>query len=83
MVVATRFTPVGGAPEPLQPGGRLPGPGIVLVEVRNATAQPADLPSAADADAGEVARALDAVRLRALVLPGCPPRRAGCRPRSR
>lgn len=60
MTVRTSFTPAGGLPEPLQPGGRVPAAGTVLVEVANQTAQPADLPTALDAAPGAVARALDA-----------------------
>ena len=62
LVVTTSFTAPGGEPVPLGPGGTVPGPGTVVVEVANRTAQPADLPTAQDAPAAAVAAALDAAR---------------------
>jgi hypothetical protein len=47
---------------PLGPGGQVPGPGTVLLTLTNVTHQPAALPTAADADAAQVAAALDAAR---------------------
>ena len=48
--------------EPLGPDGAVPRAGTVRLRLENATTQPAVLPTATDADAGEVARALDAAR---------------------
>lgn len=60
--VSVAWTPAGGgAPRPLEPGGRVPGPGTVVVEVADRTGQPTDLPTAADADPAGLAPALDAV----------------------
>ena len=50
------------AGKPLGEGGLIPGPGQVVVRLENRTAQPATLPTAADADARVVAAALDAAR---------------------
>ena len=62
LVVRTSFTAPGRAPVPLGPGGAVPGPGEVTVEVVNQTAQPADLPTAQDVEPAAVAGALDAAR---------------------
>lgn len=59
LAVTAAFTASGQPPAPLGPGGQVPGPGTVLLEVANATAQPAELPAATDAAAGPVADALD------------------------
>ncbi|MFN2521765.1 MAG: hypothetical protein ABR614_00410 [Mycobacteriales bacterium] len=61
MAVTVTFTDAAGS-RPLEPGGRIPGPGTVVVRLENRTAQPADLPTADDAPADEVAAALDAAR---------------------
>ncbi|MBC7373343.1 MAG: hypothetical protein H7323_05070 [Frankiales bacterium] len=47
---------------PLSPGGLVPAAGQVVLRLTNRTAQPATLPTAADADAVAVARALDVAR---------------------
>jgi hypothetical protein len=47
---------------PLEPDGRVPGPGTVLLTLTNRTDQPATLPTATDAPAGPVAAALDDAR---------------------
>ena len=47
---------------PLAPGGLVPAAGQVVLRLTNRTAQPATLPTATDADAGAVARALDVAR---------------------
>ncbi|MCU1295667.1 MAG: hypothetical protein JWP08_4517, partial [Bryobacterales bacterium] len=47
---------------PLLPGGAIPGAGRVTVTVSNTTAQPQDLPTAADAPAVELASVLDHLR---------------------
>jgi hypothetical protein len=47
---------------PLGAGGRVPGPGTVLLTLTNRTDQPATLPTATDAPAGPVAAALDDAR---------------------
>lgn len=47
---------------PLPAGGRLPGPGTVVLTLTNTTQQPATLPTAADAPARPVAAALDTAR---------------------
>lgn len=55
---------------PLDPGGRVPAAGTVVLTLTNTTAQPATLPTAADAAAGPVAAALDAARAAALAPAG-------------
>ena len=55
---------------PLEPGGRIPGAGTVLLTLTNRTEQPATLPTAADAPAAPVAAALDAARAAALAPAG-------------
>ena len=55
---------------PLEPGGRVPAAGTVLVTLTNTTSQPATLPTAADAPAGPLAAALDAARAAALAPAG-------------
>ncbi|MGB8649498.1 MAG: hypothetical protein WCD35_02430 [Mycobacteriales bacterium] len=57
--VAVTFTGKDGRATRLADGGRLPGPGTVSVTLTNATSQPAELPTAADADAAVLAGALD------------------------
>lgn len=51
---------VSAAGRPLGPGGVVPGAGQVVVRLTNRTAQPAELPTAADAQPQAVAQALDA-----------------------
>jgi hypothetical protein len=46
--------------QPLGPGGRIPGPGTVHVQLENQTLQPAELPTGADADPAVLATPLDA-----------------------
>ena len=61
MTVACSFLAAGAAgDQPLGPGGRIPGRGRITVTLENRTAQPATLPTAADAPAAELARPLDA-----------------------
>ena len=60
--VRVAWTPPGGTPQPLGPGGHVPGAGTVTVEVTNTTAQPGELPTARDADARGLAAALDVAR---------------------
>lgn len=55
---------------PLEPGGRVPGAGTVLLTLSNRTDQPATLPTAADAPAAAVAAGLDAARAAALAPAG-------------
>lgn len=55
---------------PLGAGGAVPGPGTVVLTLTNQTAQPASLPTAADAPAAAVAPALDAARAVASAPPG-------------
>lgn len=65
------FRPAGGGPaQPLGPGGRLPGAGTVTVVLRNQTAQPTVLPTAADVDPAVIAPLLDRLRGAALAAPG-------------
>lgn len=59
MTVDVTFTPAGGAPRALDPGGRIPGAGTVTVRLENTTAQPAELPTASDAPAADLAGPLD------------------------
>lgn len=56
--------------QPLEPGGRVPAAGTVLLTLTNATAQPATLPTAVDAPAAPVAAALDGARAAALAPAG-------------
>jgi hypothetical protein len=59
--VGVSFVPAGGgAPQPLDTGGRVPGTGTVTVRLTNQTTQPATLPTGADVDAAAVAGPLDA-----------------------
>ena len=60
--VEVSFTGADGRTAPLGPEGRVPGAGTVTVRLTNRTAQPTDLPTAADADARVVAAALDTAR---------------------
>ena len=72
MTVTVGFTPAGGgAPVGLEPGGRVPGAGTVVVRIENRTAQPAELPTAADVPAAVLAAPLD-VALRAAQGPAGP-----------
>jgi hypothetical protein len=63
------WTPRGGTPTALPPGGVVTGPGTASLVIANETAQPAELPVAEDvapaALVREVAPALDALRVRA------------------
>lgn len=59
LTVSASFTPAGGTAGPLAPGGRAPGAGTATVIVTNATQQPAELPTARDVAAPEVAGPLD------------------------
>ena len=59
LAVAITYDGPDGA-RPLQSGGRVPGPGVVHVVLRNQTAQPAELPTGADADPAALAPPLDA-----------------------
>ena len=49
----------GGATRPLDPGGRVSGPGTVTLTLKNLTEQPAVLPTGTDAAASAVAPLLD------------------------
>jgi hypothetical protein len=55
---------------PLEPGGRVPAAGTVVVTLTNTTEQPATLPTATDAPAEPLAAALDAARAAALAPAG-------------
>lgn len=68
--VTVTWTADGRATVPLGPGGAVPGAGTVVVEVADRTGQPARLPTAQDADAEQVAAALDSARALALAPPG-------------
>jgi hypothetical protein len=60
MAVTVTFTPAAGGPaRALEPGGRIPAAGTVVVRLENRTAQPADLPTAADVRAADLAGPLD------------------------
>jgi hypothetical protein len=59
-----------GGPRPLGPVGHVPGPGTVHIRLENQTPQPAVLPTGADADAGMLARPLDAALKAAQATPG-------------
>lgn len=59
MRVEASYVAANGAPAPLGPGGTVPGAGTVTVRLTNATTQPADLPTAADATARALAGVLD------------------------
>lgn len=48
-----------GGPRPLDPGGRVPGPGTVTVRLKNLTEQPTVLPTGTDVRPGDVAGLLD------------------------
>jgi hypothetical protein len=58
LTVQVAFVDRAGRAAPLA-GGRVPGAGTVTVTLTNATSQPAELPTAADADAAALAPALD------------------------
>ncbi|MBK5305175.1 MAG: hypothetical protein JJD92_00650 [Frankiaceae bacterium] len=60
----------GDGPQPLAPGGQLPGPGTVRVVLENRTAQPAELPTGSDADAAVLAGPLDLALRTAKAPPG-------------
>ncbi|HUR15546.1 MAG TPA: hypothetical protein VM097_13805 [Mycobacteriales bacterium] len=49
----------GGTRRPLEPGGRVPGPGTITLSVKNLTEQPAVLPTGSDVSASAVAGSLD------------------------
>ncbi len=77
LAVDVSFVPeTGGASRPLGPQGGIPGPGTVTVRLTAQTAQPAVLPTAADAPAAALAPPLDALR-RAAAAPGPRPPTAG------
>ncbi|MGZ6804836.1 MAG: hypothetical protein ACXVFU_17490 [Nocardioidaceae bacterium] len=59
LTVRVSFTDAKGRTGPLPDGGRVPGRGTVTVTLTDATAQPAQLPTAADADPSVLAPALD------------------------
>jgi hypothetical protein len=60
----------GSGPKSLAPGGGIPGAGTVRIRLENRTAQPAELPTGADADAGALAGPLDAALRIAKAAPG-------------
>jgi hypothetical protein len=71
LAVTVSFAPSGGgAARPLAPGGQVPSAGTVTVRLTNRTAQPAVLPTAADAAAAVLAPALDAALRAARTAPG-------------
>lgn len=59
LAVQVSFTDGKGRTGPLADGGRIPGRGTVSVTLTNATSQPAQLPTAGDADPAALATALD------------------------
>ena len=60
----------GDGPRALDPGGRVPGPGVVRVQLTNQTSQPAELPTGLDAQPGSLAGPLDAALRFAQAPPG-------------
>jgi hypothetical protein len=60
----------GHGPQPLAPGGRVPGAGTVRIALENRTAQPVELPTASDADAALLAGPLDRALKVANAAPG-------------
>jgi hypothetical protein len=50
----------GHGPQPLGPAGQIPGAGVVHIRLEGHTAQPAELPTGADADPAALAGPLDA-----------------------
>lgn len=60
--VQVSFAGTDGTTRPLERGGRVPGVGTVTVTIRNDSAQPADLPTAADVAPSAVAPSLDRAR---------------------
>jgi len=62
LAVAVSFTGMGGRPQALPAGGRLPGKGTVVITLTDTTSRPGLLPTAADAPAGRLAPALDVAR---------------------
>lgn len=69
LAVSVTFDGGEGA-QPLAPGGRVPGAGTVRVSLSNQTAQPAELPTGADADPAALAGPLDAALRFAHAAPG-------------
>ena len=62
LTVSATFAPTSGAARAMGPGGAVPAPGTVRLTITNATAQPADLPTAADVAPSVVAPLLDRAR---------------------
>jgi hypothetical protein len=60
----------GPSDQPLRPGGVIPGPGTIRIKLENRTAQPAELPTGADANPGDLAAPLDAALRAAKAAPG-------------
>ncbi|MDT7538310.1 MAG: hypothetical protein QOI82_1895 [Actinomycetota bacterium] len=67
--VSVTFDDADGARE-LGPGGQIPGAGAIHIRVENRTAQPADLPTGADANPAALAGPLDAALRFAQAPPG-------------
>jgi hypothetical protein len=62
LTVQVAYAPADGTASALDPGGGIPAAGTLRVTLTNATAQPVELPAAADADPAALAAALDAAR---------------------
>lgn len=60
----------GDGPKPLAAGGGIPGAGTIRIRLENRTAQPAELPTGADADPARLAGPLDAALRTAKAAPG-------------
>jgi hypothetical protein len=60
----------GKGPQPLGPGGRVPGAGVVHVQLENQTLQPTDLPTGSDTNPAALAGPLDAALRFAQSAPG-------------
>jgi hypothetical protein len=60
----------GNGPQPLGPGGRVPGAGLVRVQLTNQTTQPTELPTGTDAAPAALAGPLDAALRFAQAAPG-------------
>jgi hypothetical protein len=60
----------GTGPRPIEPGGRIPGAGVVHLKLVNQTRQPAELPTGVDADPAVLAGPLDAALRFAQAPPG-------------